>query len=602
MRWGVAKRIKRSARESVFLHTWCDYDAVERGFRRGRFGGIGEENRTHIRRACLRAVEGSALFSLFRATKDFLLRTSVGAIGAFFLLSSLFCVSGRLIRGTFAFLDGAFVVCMSLFAASVMLLHSRRSLSHAIGSSLIGRWLLFSVCRLPHDSFVFGAERGEDRPWTVLLLSLFCGALTTVTEPIYLLLFALLTLFFFLLQAVPELLFLMLFAGLPFLNLSGHPTAILLVFTLVGELFWVGKLFCAHRVTRFGVLDFFVLLFGALYLLGALGGGTDSLFRALSALVLLLSYYPIKGLFSTPVYQKRTILTLSVASLVCSLIGILQYLFGDAELRWVDVSRFADIGGRVTSLYQNPNVLAVYLLLTLPLILCALFESGHSRGARWLYGVTLASELFCLILTWSRGAWLGAISAIALFFLLHSPRGRRFLLACLIPVWIWLPLLPHNMTNRFQSIASLSESSVRYRLYTWRGTLEMLLHHPLGVGVGERAFSAAYERYAVSGTETVAHTHNLFLQIIAELGLPALLCFLFVLVLFARLFFSVRRGGRGEGALGGVCAIFGVLVMGIFDYVWYQSGLFWLFWAVLGASVGMLYRDAELMEGEEGYP
>ena len=105
----------------------------------------------------------------------------------------------------------------------------------------------------------------------------------------------------------------------------------------------------------------------------------------------------------------------------------------------------------------------------------------------------------------------------------------------------------------------------------------------------------------MSGTETVAHSHNLFLQITAELGLPALLCFLCILILFARLFFAVWRRGRGEGTLGGVCAIFGTLVMGMFDYVWYQSGLFWLFWAVLGASVGILYRDAELMEREDGY-
>ena len=123
----------------------------------------------------------------------------------------------------------------------------------------------------------------------------------------------------------------------------------------------------------------------------------------------------------------------------------------------------------------------------------------------------------------------------------------------------------------------------------------MISQHPWGVGIGERAFGSIYPHFAVSGTENVMHTHQIFLQLLTEVGISGLVMFLLILVC---LFLSVLYGAthleasaRGE-LLGGGCGILGVLVMGLFDHVSYHRGMLALFW-ILAAFV-----SAPLVEGK----
>jgi putative inorganic carbon (HCO3(-)) transporter len=184
------------------------------------------------------------------------------------------------------------------------------------------------------------------------------------------------------------------------------------------------------------------------------------------------------------------------------------------------------------------------------------------------------------------------MAELAVFFLLYGKESRRTFLISLIPIAIWLPFFPHSVVNRFSSIATVTESSISYRLYTWQSTLRLLWAHPFGIGIGEDSFSAVYRNFAISGTETVMHAHNLFLQIAIELGVGGLLCLLAILLFFlqtvCRVFFQPERTMPLGVILGGFCAILGALVMGMFDYIWYQYGLLWLFWVMVALTVGAI--------------
>ena len=553
---------------------------------------------TRLRRACLIAHERSALLGLSRRFGHFLLRSSLSTYGTFFLLFSLFCILGRLIVGRFSFFELWFPTCLVLLVASIFLLHAKQSLSHAIGNSFLGRWLLFSVCRMPQDRFVFGEERGEERRWWTLFAALTLGVIGIWISPVLLFLFPLVLLCVALLQAVPELLWLAFLCLLPFLNLLVHTTAVLFIAVLAGELLWIGKVACGHRERHGGIVSRLVFLFGILpFLSGLFGlGGISTLLRGVVASVLVLSYFPLESFFSKPLWRRRAWIGIAFSAMITSILGILQYFFGDLELRWVDVARFSDIGGRVTSLFSNPNVLAVYLLLLFPLSLSGMLQKQEETKLRFFFGLSAASELLCILLTWSRGAWLGCLFALVMLLLLHGKTSRRILGWSLLPIGIWLPFLPHNIVNRFSSIATVRESSIQYRIYTWQGVCRMLARHPFGIGVGEEAFFALYRNFAVSGTETVPHTHNLLLQIAVELGMGGILCFGAVLVTFfgAVLGFLYKNGKSASACsvIGGFCAILGALVMGFFDWIWYHYGLLWLFWTVLAATVGMM-RDLQ---------
>ena len=125
----------------------------------------------------------------------------------------------------------------------------------------------------------------------------------------------------------------------------------------------------------------------------------------------------------------------------------------------------------------------------------------------------------------------------------------------------------------------------------------MLAEHPFGVGIGEGAFSRAYTSYAVSGTETVAHAHNLLLGVACELGVAGVLTlsvFLLCLLLCAvGKLHSLSVGVDRLLTLSCLSALSGVLVMGLFDDIWYHYGLMALFFTVCS----LITQTDEAMEG-----
>ena len=580
----------------------CDWRGSDRALRSGIFDNRGCVM-AQVRRGCLLARERSTCLRFLAREGKRYLSMSMRSYGLLFSLGALGSMLGRLLLGRGIAAERDTILCLALLASSVFLLPSQHSLSYTLGKSVLVGWLLFSFCRIPRDRLVYGTQAGVDRSGRALLLAALLSASASLFSPTVVLLLLLGILFFLLFSSVPELLLLLILLVIPFLNLLPHTTLPLTALVLTEELFWLGKALCGHRMIRFGALDFFVFLFAFFLLLASLGGGAEALLRGGMMLVLLLSYFPVKSFFTEQVWRRRAVLVIAMHALFSSLLGIGQYFFTDLSLEWVDVSRFSDIGGRVTSFFSNPNVLAVYLLLTFPRLLAEGMKRGCGMRMRMFYFGVVLCELLCLVLTWSRGAWIGALLSLAVFFLLASRRSRRgFLFAC-IPLLAWLPLLPHSVINRFLSIGMLAESSIRYRIYTWRGTLRMLWAQPLGVGLGEEQIGSVYARYAVSGTETAVHTHNLLLQVAAELGLGGALCLLTVLLLFFQIALGVMRERRAEDVslsmLGGICAIGGALVMGLFDYIWYHNGIFWLFWVAIGATVGTVQRQMDFWEAEE---
>ena len=216
------------------------------------------------------------------------------------------------------------------------------------------------------------------------------------------------------------------------------------------------------------------------------------------------------------------------------LLGIVQIFTGTLNASWLDTEMFSNIGTRIVSGFDNPNVFAEYLLLIIPLTLACLFQKGE-KHRKLFYSLSLVLMLICLVFTWSRGAWLGFLVGTLLFFMILSKKAVLGLLGLVVvsPLLSWL--VPNAVAERFLSIGNLAESSVSYRISVWYGMVELLKKTWWsGIGVGNAAFEAVYPSVALVGAGTIEHAHSIYLQLLAELGIPGLLVFLLILFLFVQ--------------------------------------------------------------------
>ena len=323
-------------------------------------------------------------------------------------------------------------------------------------------------------------------------------------------------------------------------------------------------------------------------------------------LAAICSFVPIKGVQIWAVYfafmsfyfvvintiktkkQLMNLLTVfALSGLAVCVYGILQYIFGwNVNQAWIDEEMFEDIKMRIYSTLENPNVLGEYILLVLPATI-ALMWKKRGALAKLVYGGMAAVMGLALILTFSRGCWVGIMAAAAVFVTFCSGKLWGLLLLAL-PI---LPMvLPESIINRFASIGDMKDSSTSYRVYIWMGTLHMLKDFWLtGIGPGDEAFAQVYPFYSYSSI-VAPHSHNLFLQIMVIGGILAIATFaILLLVFFKKLAVGYQvQGKRGDVsvALVGIgAAVAGFLVQGLFDNCFYNYRVFMIFWAVLALGV-----------------
>ncbi len=279
--------------------------------------------------------------------------------------------------------------------------------------------------------------------------------------------------------------------------------------------------------------------------------------------------------------------------------GVLQYKFrwGYQSAAWVDEDMFSSIAFRVSSTLQNPNMLGQYFILMIPLGGAKLLTAkGAWRKA--FYFCCCAVMCLCMILTFSRGAWLGLLFAGFLFFVALQP---RLLFLAPFALLALFHVMPATVTDRFTSIGDMTDRSTSYRVSIWLGTLAMLRdgYWLTGIGPGEAAFNEIYPFYSYH--EIVApHSHNLFLQMMVDAGVLALLAFLWLLVRYFRTVGCALWTEKDKTSrlmqIAFASGTLGFLVQAMTDYSFYNYRVMLLFWAYVALGA-LSARRSSLSEG-----
>lgn len=286
----------------------------------------------------------------------------------------------------------------------------------------------------------------------------------------------------------------------------------------------------------------------------------------------------------------------AIAGFFVSLYGIIQYVFGlDTTNAWIDEEMFEEATMRAYSTMENPNVLGEYLLLIIPISAVFMLKSGCKKLSSWFYGGVFLISLICLILTQSRGCWLGVMLSALIFITFYN--GRLWSLFPLVLLALAF-IIPEAIINRMLSVGNMEDSSTSYRVFIWLGTLRMLKDFALGgIGMGEGAYRSVYPLYSYNAI-IAPHSHNTFLQLLVEGGIVALLVFLVIMFVFlkntARAFKNSPKNSKDSLMLlaigSGTC---GFLLQSMFDYTFYNyrmMAMFFMFMA-LGSLFNLVGED-----------
>lgn len=476
---------------------------------------------------------------------------------------------------------------------SVPLIFSRINLANSIKNSIVGRSIFKETFGFSDESFENKKTNTKSRGNFMLLFGLLAGLSTFFVHPAVILTIIAVFVTILLIATAPEIGVLISIIAIPFLSFSSAPSALLVMLVLITTFFYIIKVIRGKRTFKLEIVDLAVLAFGVLIIISSFysAGGSKSSLEAAISFILMLGYFLFVNLMRTEKWIKRSVIALVASASITVLIGIFEFVFSGANNNWLDQSFHSIIKLRIVSLFENPNILAMFIVMVFPFLLALVFQSKR-KNTKFLTKLLVILFIACIIFTWTRGAWLAIILGTLAFALIKSRKSFRFFGVALLSLPVISMLLPDSIWLRFTSIFNLADTSTSYRIYTWKGTFNAIKETgPFGIGYGDSSFQAVYPTYSYAGIESTPHSHSLILQILICMGVIGAIVFCIAIFLnFQKCLEYIKTNSQDQSSvyvIAAVASTIAALTMGIFDYIWYNQRIFYLFWIVL--AIGCAY-------------
>lgn len=388
-----------------------------------------------------------------------------------------------------------------------------------------------------------------------------------------------------------------LLGGIFFLPLCLEIAAVLLVsagLALIGRMVWTGDVYVRRTSLDPWMAGFVVLV-------AASAPGSIFAYESWYNIYHLFSLYILIYLLITQTVfseqeGKRVVAAILTSALLVCAYGLMQFFVGVDVTgeRWIDGEQFPGLKTRIFSTLGNPNVLAAFLVITAGLACGWGTAQQNPRGKILMLLITVLSAT-CIILTYSRGAWLAVgVMALIMAGLLKKP-GWRGVLVILTVLAIILLFAQDLLATRLLSITGMfnsADSSVALRWALWESTIAMIQEHPwLGIGWGTYPYVYPYYDFFVqNGAVTIYHAHNTVLSMTAEIGIPGMLCFAVATgKAFWKMLQSVMqvKGKKNGVHLGLVLAMSGIAAFSLSDHVLFNIQMMAIFWCLLAVIASL---------------
>lgn len=276
--------------------------------------------------------------------------------------------------------------------------------------------------------------------------------------------------------------------------------------------------------------------------------------RHLPGLALFLLVPIAMDLCDTTDRARTVFLALAASGTALSLAGIWQFFHGGNDLQ----SRIRGTLSHYMT-FSGITMLAGCVLLGFAL---------EGRGRRRALGLLCVLPFTAVLLTFTRGAYVGVVAALVVYAAVRRPRVLLWAAPVLVVVYL---AAPAGIRDRIRSTTDLSDTTNRDRIAMARAGARMVRDFPV-FGLGPEMVKRDYPLYRDPDAPrwSVPHLHNNVIQIAAANGLFAAAAYLVLIGFFlARTAALARRGdGPDRAALwcGALLAGAALTVAGLFEY------------------------------------
>jgi len=236
---------------------------------------------------------------------------------------------------------------------------------------------------------------------------------------------------------------------------------------------------------------------------------------------------------------------------------------------------------------DHPNTTGYLFSMSIPLALALILS--ETRALRALAILSCGAQLVGLVLTYSRGAWLGW--AASMVFLAIAWRRWREVLSILVALVV-VCALADPLRDRMLTLARpQADEAMNLRVRVMNDAFQLGKDNPvLGIGYGRGRLKEAL-RHAYQGTANenspIWHAHNVYVELFAETGVLGLGAFLGLLgvtgfVILRRAHFQENSNRIVLLGLGGAWIAAAVTGLGDIPFYHHETRIF--FFTILGLA------------------
>lgn len=249
----------------------------------------------------------------------------------------------------------------------------------------------------------------------------------------------------------------------------------------------------------------------------------------------------------------------------------------------------------VTIYSRAEGTMSTYMTYAGLLMLALLVAFGKlifaTKENKWL-GPAIILIAVCLLLTFTRQAWLGVLAG--LFFLIWF---RKKSLLWFIPVVLGIIyfISPADIKHRIDSLVNLNDKNLQIRLALWQGGWLVFKDHPL-TGCGFKCIDAVNQDYPdpTGNIKKLRGLHNNFIQLAVDTGLFGVVSWIsiwvvYFMTLYRRLVAMPDNSVCRRDTMASAAAVVGFLVAGLFETNFYDAEVSMVLYFIMALP---LTRDA----------